>query len=103
MNKKEILDVLKLIRQKQINTDYTKGKILSSLLQDNKWAIGTSIGSEDIQQFVSIGVEQIAINSSLEGMLKNNHTYYVSIRCENGAELVTQWNDEIGQTLIKNY
>ncbi|XP_076076023.1 uncharacterized protein LOC143046845 [Mytilus galloprovincialis] len=71
-----------------------------SLIKDNKWAIGTSIGSEDIQQFVSIGVEQIAINSSLEGMLKNNHTYFVSIICENGAGQVTQWNDEIGVIIL---
>ncbi|CAC5409205.1 unnamed protein product [Mytilus coruscus] len=65
-----------------------------SLIKDNLWAIGTTVGGEEIQSFTSLGVRQIGINSSLEGVLQSNQTYYVSIICQNGAGQITQWNDK---------
>lgn len=62
------------------------------------WAIGTSVGGEDIQPYISVGIKQLGINSSLEGVLKTNHTYYVSIRCVNGGGQMAEWNDHIGKS-----
>ncbi|VDI50948.1 Hypothetical predicted protein, partial [Mytilus galloprovincialis] len=67
-----------------------------SLIKDNLWAIGTIVGGEEIQPFTSLGLRQIGINSSLEGVLQSNQTYYVSIICQNGAGQITQWNDKTG-------
>ena len=74
---------------------------LHNVIKDNQWAIGTTVGGEDIQRFTSVGVRQIGINNTLERVLQNNHTYYVSIRCINGGEQVTQWNDSIGEIKLK--
>lgn len=38
------------------------------------------------------------INSSLEGILQHNHTYYVSIICYNGAGQSAAHNDSKGIT-----
>ncbi|VDI54125.1 Hypothetical predicted protein [Mytilus galloprovincialis] len=67
-----------------------------SLIKDNLWAIGTTVGGEEIQPYTSLGVRQIGINSSLEGVMQSNQTYYVSIICQNGAGQITQWNDKTG-------
>ena len=74
---------------------------LHNVIKDNQWAIGTTVGGEDIQRFTSVGVRQIGINNTLERVLQNNQTYYVSIRCINGGEQVTQWNDSIGKLKLK--
>ncbi|CAC5392346.1 unnamed protein product [Mytilus coruscus] len=67
-----------------------------SLIKDNLWAIGTTVGGDEIQSFTSLGVRQIGINSSLERVLQSNQTYYLSIICQNGAGQITQWNDNKG-------
>ena len=55
------------------------------LIQENLWAIGTQPGGTDLQDFVSVGLEQIASNSDLDGYLFHNHTYYVTLKGINGA------------------
>jgi hypothetical protein len=70
-----------------------------NLFQNNFWAIGTTVGGEDIQPFTSVGTIPTGINSSLEGILKNNQTYYVSVRCVNGGGDVIEWRDNIGKIM----
>ena len=70
-----------------------------NLFQNNFWAIGTTVGSEDIQPFTSVGTNLTGINSSLEGILQNNQTYYVSIRCVNGGGDMTEWRDNRGKIM----
>ena len=53
------------------------------------WAIGTSPGDSDVQPFVNIGTQSSVSNTSLEGLLLDNHTYYVTLKCINGAGLMT--------------
>ena len=53
------------------------------------WAIGTSPGDTDLQPFVNIGTQSSVSNTSLEGLLLDNHTYYVTLKCINGAGLMT--------------
>ena len=62
------------------------------LIQENLWAIGTQPGGTDIQDFVSVGLEQIASNSDLAGYLFHNHTYYVTLRGINGAGIAKTIN-----------
>ncbi|XP_019616823.1 PREDICTED: uncharacterized protein LOC109464312 [Branchiostoma belcheri] len=51
------------------------------------WAIGTSLGSTDIQAFTYIGLNQAASNSELEGTLQSNLTYYVTVKAINNVGL----------------
>ncbi|XP_071798137.1 uncharacterized protein [Asterias amurensis] len=62
---------------------------LQSQIKEHYWAIGTSRGAVDLQDFVNVGLNQIAYNSSLEGQLQHNTTYYVTVKCINGAGLET--------------
>lgn len=71
--------------------------ILWIYFQESFWAIGNTTGGEELQPFTSVGLNASAINSSFEGILQHNHTYYVSIRCVNGGGQATQWNDTTGQ------
>ena len=50
-----------------------------------------------MQPFVNIGTESFMSNTSLEGLLFENHTYYVTLMCVNGAGLTTT-NSSQGQT-----
>ena len=50
-----------------------------------------------MQPFVNIGTESFVSNTSLEGLLFENHTYYVTLMCVNGAGLNTT-NSSQGQT-----
>ena len=54
-----------------------------------QWAIGTTPGSTDIQEFSDLGAAQFGINGKLEGILQDNHTYYATLRAINGAGLTT--------------
>ncbi|KAI0218488.1 hypothetical protein LSAT2_029826 [Lamellibrachia satsuma] len=58
------------------------------------WAIGCSPGGTDVQPFVNIGTESFVSNTSLEGLLFENHTYYVTLMCVNGAGLTTTNSSE---------
>ena len=42
-----------------------------------------------MQPFVNIGAESFVSNTSLEGLLFENHTYYVTLVCVNDAGLNT--------------
>ena len=54
------------------------------------WAIGSYPGGDDIQGYVSLGLATSASNTSLEGYLMHNNTYYVTVRATNGALLVKE-------------
>ncbi|XP_078658229.1 uncharacterized protein LOC144903712 [Branchiostoma floridae x Branchiostoma belcheri] len=56
-----------------------------------QWAVGTSPGQTDVQNFTSVGPDQnLVYNSRLEGKLSNRQTYYVTVRLVNGAGLVSE-------------
>ena len=59
------------------------------IIQEHYWAIGTSRGAVDLQDFVNVGLNQTAYNSNLEGQLQHNTSYYVTVKCINGAGLET--------------
>ncbi|VDI67222.1 Hypothetical predicted protein [Mytilus galloprovincialis] len=71
-----------------------------SLVKENLWAIGETPGGEELQSFQSVGTMMTGINSSFEGILQHNHTYYVSIICINGGGKPTQWNDSYGVVVL---
>ena len=58
-------------------------------LQSYEWAIGSSPGLTDLQDFQYVGLNQSNQNSSFEGRLLDNHTYYVTVIARNGAGLET--------------
>lgn len=49
---------------------------------------------------MSVGTDQIAINTTLEGVIQNEGIYYVSVRCRNGAGLETTYSEQEG-TIIE--
>ena len=53
------------------------------------WAIGSTPGGDDVQPFISVGTNTFIQNTSLEGMLFEDQTYYVTLICLNGAGLQT--------------
>ncbi|XP_078658230.1 uncharacterized protein LOC144903713 [Branchiostoma floridae x Branchiostoma belcheri] len=56
-----------------------------------QWAVGTSPGQTDVQNFTSVGPDQnLAYNDNLNGKLSNRQTYYVTVRLVNGAGLVSE-------------
>ncbi|XP_063408918.1 uncharacterized protein LOC134692399 [Mytilus trossulus] len=67
-----------------------------SQVKENFWAIGKTPGGKELQEFQSVGLNVTGVNSSFEGILQHNHTYYVSIICINGGGKPTQWNDTYG-------
>ncbi|XP_022105060.1 uncharacterized protein LOC110986994 [Acanthaster planci] len=62
---------------------------MESLVKEHYWAIGTSRGARDLQDFVNVGLNQTATNSDLMGLLHHNTTYYVTLKAVNGAGLET--------------
>ena len=66
------------------------------LLQENFWAIGTSPGATDVQDFTSIGQNVAGINNKLGGILQHDQTYYASFICTNGAGSNTTYIDSQG-------
>ncbi len=67
---------------------WVESNIFNALIfQCYYWAIGSSPGSIDLQDFQYVGLNQTATNSSLEGLLHHNHTYYVTVIARNGAGL----------------
>ncbi|XP_076085326.1 uncharacterized protein LOC143056125 [Mytilus galloprovincialis] len=67
---------------------------------ENLWAIGTTVGGQDLQEFESVGTNQVAMNSTFEGILEQNTTYYVSLICANGAGHVVSFNDTKGVIVL---
>ncbi|CAG2204566.1 unnamed protein product [Mytilus edulis] len=72
--------------------------IYSDETEENFWAIGKTPGGQELQEFQSVGLNVTGVNSSFEGILQHNHTYYVSIICVNGGGKTKQWNDTNGVT-----
>ena len=64
--------------------------------QEYLWGIGTSPGDTDVQDYTSTGHNVVGVNSSLEGVLQHNMTYYVSVTCYNGAGQSAAHNDTKG-------
>ncbi|XP_022102001.1 uncharacterized protein LOC110985344 [Acanthaster planci] len=60
---------------------------LESDIKEHYWAIGTSRGATDLQDFVNVGLNQTAISKNLTGVLQHNTTYYVTLKAVNGAGL----------------
>ena len=52
-----------------------------------QWAVGSSPYGQDLQPFTSVGTSTQGINGSLTGLIKNNVTYYATVRAVNGAGL----------------
>ena len=61
--------------------------LFSPQIVEYEWAIGTDPTENitTIQDFVSVGREVTATNSHLDGLLEDEHTYYVTVRAKNGA------------------
>ena len=57
--------------------------------QSYEWAIGSSPGLTDLQEFQHVGLNQSNKNTNLEGHLFDNQTYYVTVIARNGAGLET--------------
>ncbi len=60
-----------------------------STIQEYLWAIGSQAGATDMQNFTSVGLDQIGTNDNLSDSLFHNHTYYITLRAINGAGLTT--------------
>ena len=63
---------------------------LESDIVEYEWAIGTSEGGTDLQDYVSVGLQTTAANRMLAGRLVHNGEYYVMVRGRNGAGLYTE-------------
>lgn len=50
--------------------------------------------------YTSTGQGIVGVNSELEGILQHDQTYYATITCENGAGLISSYQDTKGR-LIK--
>jgi hypothetical protein len=77
------------IYQKSNNSIAARWKFIDpeSFISEYRWAIGSSFGAVDIQSFQSVGLLTFAVNSSLEGVIQDNNTYYASVMAINGAGL----------------
>ncbi|KAK3609657.1 hypothetical protein CHS0354_035942 [Potamilus streckersoni] len=71
-----------------------------SQIMEYQWALGLTVGGEELQNFTSTGRQPVGTNDQLEGILEHNVTYYASIRCRNGANMETQWNDTKGVRIL---
>ncbi|XP_035698714.1 uncharacterized protein LOC118431579 [Branchiostoma floridae] len=70
---------------------YWEGYDKESEVVECQWAVGTSPGETDIQNFTSVGPDQnLVYSDKLEGKLSNKQTYYVTVRLVNGAGLVSE-------------
>ena len=83
-------------------------KDLESGILDYEWAIGTSPYKDDIQTFISVGLNTEATNNNLKRYLEHNSTYYVTVRATNGAGLshtvassgITYLDIELNKTVL---
>ncbi|XP_070573735.1 uncharacterized protein [Ptychodera flava] len=62
---------------------------IGSQVYEFKWAIGTTPNGTDIQDFVSVGLDNFAFNEKLEGVLEDRKTYFVTVHAINNAGLST--------------
>ena len=66
------------------------------MYQEYLWAIGTTVGGTELQNYTSTGREPTGINTQLEGQLFHKGVYYVSVICINGGRARTVFEDPIG-------
>lgn len=52
-----------------------------------EWAVGSAPYGQDLQPFTFVGTATQGMNGSLVGLLRNNVTYYATVRAYNGAGL----------------
>ena len=52
-----------------------------------QWAVGSVPYGQDLQPYTSVGTATRGMNGSFLGLLKNNVTYYATVRAYNGAGL----------------
>ena len=57
-------------------------------IEEYFWAIGSTPNASDIQDFTSAGTNSFGFNNKLDGILQDNHTYYVTLRAVNEAGLI---------------
>lgn len=85
-------------------------KDLESGIVSYAWSIGKKPYGQEIQEYVSVGMQTHATNSSLQGLLLHNETYYVTVRATNGAGLssvvtssgITHLSVELNETELNN-
>lgn len=83
---------------------------LESGIVSYSWSIGTKPYGQEIQEYVSVGMQTHATNSSLQGLLLHNETYYVTVKAVNGAGLssvvtssgITHLSIELNETELNN-
>ncbi len=66
-----------------------------------EWAIGSVPFQEDVQSRTSVEMGTSAINSDLDGILRQNTTYYITVYATNGAGLVSNATS-VGITYIES-
>ncbi|KAK6192291.1 hypothetical protein SNE40_003784 [Patella caerulea] len=71
-----------------------------SMVVEYQWGIGSSPGLLDIQSFISTGENPSGTNDRLVGVLEDNSTYYVTVKCFNGAGLESVFTDMKGVTVL---
>ncbi|CAH1249045.1 SELE [Branchiostoma lanceolatum] len=73
---------------------------IESKIVEYFWAIGTAPYSDNIQDFVSVGLASKANNSDLEGILQPHMTYYATVMAVNAAGLNSTETSK-GVTLVE--
>ncbi|XP_070573742.1 uncharacterized protein [Ptychodera flava] len=62
---------------------------IGSQILECKWAIGSMPNGTDIQEFVSVGLDNYVRNDKLLGLLEDGKTYYATVWAINSAGLAT--------------
>ncbi|XP_070564497.1 uncharacterized protein [Ptychodera flava] len=62
---------------------------IGTTIKECQWAIGTTPGGVDIQDFVSVGNASSASNDKLHGVLQNRYKYFVTVKAIDEAGLET--------------
>lgn len=63
--------------------------MLTLQILEKRWAIGSSPGATDIQEYRTAGFEMVLYNYELDGLLEDGHTYYVAVVAVNLAKMET--------------
>ena len=87
--------------QSSNTTIYASWKFVDveSDIVDYSWAIGSTLGGTELQDFVSVGTQTYGINRNLAGQLSHNGVYYVMVEATNGAGLSSNASSD-GVTVI---
>ncbi len=88
-------DVAVTLNGSTIQANWTTSMDSHSGIQNYEYAIGTGLGLTDVVNYTSVGTNTFVTNSSLS--LVSGATYYVSVRANNGAGLVSTAISSNGQ------